>query len=825
MTMTRDAGLWGAFALALLLPTMGGTSWGDDGHGHPHHAPALDLESAGDGAWSDQATWKPQRLPRDGDRVRIAAGTTVTFDLERSPVVRSLDIEGVLRFARDRSTELNVGVVRIGSGGHDHGSGVEDVHKTDQAPPRQLTSALEVGLPEAPIPAPHTARIRLHALEGMNLEDEPAIIARPGGRLDLHGAPLSRTWVKLGATAEPGASVVVLSQPVTGWRVGDEVIVTASEGRRVGPGGTYRAGQPRSVPTETERRVIRAIDETRITLDAPLKFVHTGEGEFRSEVANLSRTVIVESAQPDIARGHTMHHWGSGGSLSYARFAHLGKEGVLGRYPIHFHLADDTLRGSSVVGVAVVDSHNRWITIHGTHYMVVRDCVGYQSVGHGFFLEDGTEVYNVLDRNLAVQAFRGRRLPKQELPFDPNDAAGFWWANGRNTLIRNVSCENDVYGFRYDMQMTRGFDSHLPIRQPDGSTAKVDVRTIPIWRFEKNEAHTEGFYGVVVAANGNSQPDTPIRTPEMLKRIESIDWTGPDTQHPHHLRDVTIWRTHYAFRPHSPSMLMENVRIARSTYGIYRPAFENQVYRGLHFSHIGSEAFNRGMDDASAQTGRITVDGIRFEHQGRDGRHPLIQISDNDLSPDGSAESHFRNIELEDIHPGRALVDRGGSVRADPVVEGDVPIYLHDHFGPGRHARVVSIKTPESLRRPGKYVSGSPHIGSEALVAEVTDVEFPELLDPVDDQPPATILTWPAAGASVSADEGRLRVRGTSTDNGRVAGVWVNGQPAQPLGEDFHQWEVTLEDIRPGRLRLEAWAEDAAGLSEITRHTLEIEVR
>ncbi len=27
---------------------------------------------------------------------------------------------------------------------------------------------------------------------------------------------------------------------------------------------------------------------------------------------------------------------------------------------------------------------------------MVRDCVGYQSVGHGFFLEDGTEVFNLL---------------------------------------------------------------------------------------------------------------------------------------------------------------------------------------------------------------------------------------------------------------------------------------------------------------------------------------------------------------------------------------------------------------------------------------------
>ncbi len=107
-------------------------------------------------------------------------------------------------------------------------------------------------------------------------------------------------------------------------------------------------------------------------------------------------------------RGHTMYHRFSSGSISYAEFRHLGKENVLGRYALHFHLVGDTMRGSSVVGASIWDSANRWLTIHGTNYLVVRDCVGYESVGHGFFLEDGTEAYNVLDHNLAVQAYDGQ---------------------------------------------------------------------------------------------------------------------------------------------------------------------------------------------------------------------------------------------------------------------------------------------------------------------------------------------------------------------------------------------------------------------------------
>jgi len=61
-----------------------------------------------------------------------------------------------------------------------------------------------------------------------------------------------------------------------------------------------------------------------------------------------------------------MYHRPSAGSISYAEFRHLGKKDLLGRYAIHFHLVRDTMRGSSVIGASIWDSHNRWLTIHGT---------------------------------------------------------------------------------------------------------------------------------------------------------------------------------------------------------------------------------------------------------------------------------------------------------------------------------------------------------------------------------------------------------------------------------------------------------------------------
>lgn len=773
------------------------------------------IRSMKNGRWSDANTWQPQRVPAAGDRVLISRETVIEYDVAGKDVLRLIQVVGTLTFARDRDTELNVALLKVQDSDRCSESGFAcDFHHGAQGgepidAPEGEMPALLVGTLENPIPAAHTARIRLHYLDGMNKDDAPAL-ACCSARLEIHGAPLKRTWVKLAADAKPGQNQVVVAETVADWRVGDEVIVTASER---GEGfGTYRASAKHASEAQTETRRVIAIDGRTLSLDAPLAHLHFGSGEFRSEVANLSRNVIVESADPGGVRGHTVYHRYSQGGISYARFAHLGKEGVLGRYAIHFHLVGDTMRGGGVLGAAIVDSHNRWITIHGTQYLVVRDCVGFQSVGHGFFLEDGTEVYNLLDHNLGVQAFRGKRLPEQVLPFDQNEGAAFWWANGRNSLVRNVGCENDQYGFRYDMQRTSQFDSHLPVRQADGSKKTIDVRTIPIWRFDDNESHTS-FAGMVVAANGDHQPDVPIEDERTLEQIKKVDWTAPDTRHPHTIRHFTIWEVHYAFRPHSPSMLIDGLRIARANYGIYRPAFENQVYRRVHLSDTGAEPFNRGMDDASAQNGSITVDGLTIDDfHGGDQRHPIVHLTDNNLS--GTAENHFRNVTWKNDNGRRPVFNRGGSVRVDPIVPNGVPYYLHDYFGPGRHAKIVSTKAGDLLADGKPYRQLPPLTGDESVVAEVRDVAWPELLDAVDDEPPATIIL------SVVAAAGRVVVRGVSHDNGEIAAVEVNGQTAEILSaaSGVVDWQATLK-AAPGE-SLTASAKDRAGNVEQTPHRL-----
>ena len=737
------------------------------------------VRSAKSGPWSAAETWEGGKVPAAGARVHVLSGHKVTYDLKSDDVIRAINIAGTLAFARDRDTLLNTGLIKIELNDTFSEEGFDCDHFPTEVDAGLTRATLEVGSADEPIPAEHKAVIRLHYVEGLDKQSCPAIVCC-AGRMDFHGAKLDRTWLKLGETAKKGSTEAVLSEQATGWKVGDQVVLTSTN-------------WDDHKDDCSEQRTITAIDGPKVTVDQPLKYDHVAEGEYRGEIANLSRNVIVESADPDGERGHTMYHRGSKGSISYAEFRHLGKKDTLGRYSLHYHLCGNSMRGSYVVGASIWDSHNRWLTIHGTNYLVVRDCVGFKCVGHGFFMEDGTEVYNVLDRNLAIAAREGKRLPKQVLPFDRNEGAGFWWANSLNSFTRNVAADCGEYGFRFEATPSSSFDIASPeVMQPDGTFRKMDVRTLPFVRFDDNEVHsTYGLYGINLG--------------------EGVRGIGPDSRHPFIMRNTKIWNVHYGLRPQSPSLLVENISI-KSHYGVYHPNFDNHVYRNVTIRESRTEPFNRGHDDDSVQHGKLTVDGLVFDNC-RSGGMPLIQISDDNST--GLAESHFRGVRTEnwDTQQSRrreaAIVNLGGGPRPQPKTEKGVPIYLHDHYGSGRTALVVSTRSPEFKSEPNKFREDAPLTGDESRVTEVSGIAFPDLLQPVDDLPPSTIITH------VEPAQGGYYVRGTVSDNGEVKRVIVNGNDAKL--DTSGEWEARVSPAS-GETSISAHSEDDAGNVEKLVH-------
>lgn len=662
------------------------------------------IRSVASGAWSEPKVWDQGKVPAAGDRVQVRKGHEVVYDVKSEVAIRAIHVAGALRFSTDRDTRLDVGLIRI-EAGDEWKEGAPPCHDLPAAPPAgEPLPTLEVGTDEHPVPSGKTALIRLVPFEGDDPECLPAIVCI-AGRMEIHGAPMRRTWVKLAQAAAPGEDRLFLAEPVDDWRVGDRVVVTATYRQRPFAGNVTDHVTER--PASEEVGIASFAPETMaprgreprslLVLDRPLALAHAAADGYAAEVANLSRNVVIESAQPDGVRGHTMYHRHSRGSIAYAEFRSLGKKGLLGRYPIHFHLTGDTMRGSSVTGVSIRDSDNRWIALHGTRYLVVRDCVGYRSVGHGFHLENGEEVYNLLDRNLAIQALVGAPLPEQALPYDLNDGAGFWWANSRNAFTRNVAVECDQHGFRFEVEKTDTFDPIIRVPQSDGTSAKQDLRTIPFLRFDDNEIHAQrrfamnlgGIRGMTYQGSG-SQPESIGG---------DVDGVGPDLHHPFIIRNLKVWDSHWSFHAGSPSVLVEGMELADGQYGIWRSTLSRHEYRDLRLGRFASS-----------------------------------------------------------------------------------PLY---------------------------FPMGEP--GGEQIRLESGKPTFPQL-EPVDDLPPATVIT------RIRREQDRVVVQGVTIDNGEVVRVMVNGRPAKAERPGFTEWSI---DLPPEEAKeIHAAAEDGAGNKEPVPHVV-----
>ena len=108
---------------------------------------------------------------------------------------------------------------------------------------------------------------------------------------------------------------------------------------------------------------------------------------------------------------------------------------------------------------SVWDSMTRWVTLHGSQGVTLARNVGYKSIGHGYYLEDGTETDNKFYSNIGVFARAAvinpqnprqvpgilaaaypdpANLPKkraqEEVPFhtDIDHPTAFWITNGWN---------------------------------------------------------------------------------------------------------------------------------------------------------------------------------------------------------------------------------------------------------------------------------------------------------------------------------------------------------------------------------------------------------
>jgi G8 domain/PA14 domain len=414
--------------------------------------------------WSDPTTWGGSP-PQAGDTVTVPSNKTILLDTSPPPL-KGLQIDGTLVFD-NRDLALSADWIMV------HGK-------------------LQIGTEAEPFR--NRARISLTGSDpntdvmGMG----PKVLGVMGGTLDVHGEP-RLSWTHLGATATKGSNTLTLDQ-APGWRPGDKIVVSSTD---------YD-------PFQAEEATITAVSGNTVTLDKTLSNTHWGTVQTfdgrtvdeRAEVALLTRNVTIEGEEVssrDGFGGQIMVMGGGTARLEGVELTRMGQRAVLRRYPIHFHMLGDAGAGSYLKGSSLHHTFNRCVTVHGTNRLAVQDNVCHDHLGHGFFLEDGAEVDNVLEGNLGLVTRRpaeGQRL----LPSDRSPAT-FWITNPDNTVRSNVAAGSQGTGFWYA----------LP-EHPTGLSTNANIwpRRTPLGEFSGNVAHSNEDTGLNV--DDGPRPDGSTET-------------------------------------------------------------------------------------------------------------------------------------------------------------------------------------------------------------------------------------------------------------------------------------------------------------------------
>jgi hypothetical protein len=422
--------------------------------------------------WSDPAAWPDGKVPGAGEAVTIARDMDVLLDVA-PPALRSLTIDGKLRFSNERDLELASEWIYLRGG------------------------ALEIGS-EA---RPHTRNATITLTDTVKGEDVNTMgdrgIMLMRGTLSLHGER-ENTWTKLAKTAERGAREIEVLN-ASQWRKGDAIVLASTD----------------FDPRQAEKRTIASIKGNRITLDRPLEYMHFGAITYgvdeRGEVGLLTRNIRIqasEDADESYFGGHIMAMPGSKVNISGAELTRMGQHLTLARYPMHWHLVGEGA-GQYIRNSAIHDTYSRCVTVHGTNNVSVENNVTYNTVGHCFFLEDGIETGNRFVRNLGIQtkchptlpceptnlvlahqSTRGQDSKDVLIPSD-NTASTFWITHPDNTYRDNVAAGSDQIGFWIALPIH-------PTGQFEGTEISKSTwpRRIKLREFSGNTAHSN-FDGVM----------------------------------------------------------------------------------------------------------------------------------------------------------------------------------------------------------------------------------------------------------------------------------------------------------------------------------------
>ena len=240
-------------------------------------------------------------------------------------------------------------------------------------------------------------------------------------------------------------------------------------------------------------------------------------------------------------------------------FKDLGQGGKMGHYPIHFHMARQVPTDTFVKDSSIYNSMTRWIVLHATQGVLLQRNVGFKSIGHGFYLESGTEADNKFYSNLGVftraaidnnqnprkipgilsakvdalvwvndQRYDPTRLDDNEaFPYrsDYDHPAAFWITNGWNDFIGNMAAGVGACGSAY--WFVPAWNSDMPdAPTADNQQFGTHMKWLGYAALQKNSSYAgstplKSFFKNYATTSMNSFIVIPKTT-----QCFGIDWAG-----------------------------------------------------------------------------------------------------------------------------------------------------------------------------------------------------------------------------------------------------------------------------------------------------------
>ena len=314
------------------------------------------------------------------------------------------------------------------------------------------------------------------------------------------------SWARLAQSLKPQDKQMVVNATVD-WQPGDHIVVTSTDYL---PGHAEELVVASAFPDKPSKGMTTIRFSNPMPQILGVQFYHNGaqydlsatgrltpatianlgysKVETRAAVGLLSRSIQIQSAgdlagelfpsetstaQPNYFFGaHSVVRQGFAAyQVQGVSFYQMGQGGQIAHYPVHFHMVRQAPNGTYVKDCSVWDSMTRWITLHATQNVTLQRNVGYKSIGHGFYIEDGAEANNRLYSNLGVFAkpaiknatINPRNVPgilaaetgppnsKRPFPYysDVDEPSVFWIMNGWNDFEYNMAAGAGTCGACY----------------------------------------------------------------------------------------------------------------------------------------------------------------------------------------------------------------------------------------------------------------------------------------------------------------------------------------------------------------------------------------